>query len=211
MRLRASLSLVAIAASLASVASANALDIVVINVKTDKKDCGGYNCQWKFELDAGAPCNGFIVQQIDVYEDIRACDKDPPTKLPATPVNTYWESWAVKKGARRSWDTARDGYTDGSMRPSQDSRCGMSAAVGTIKFFCKVTTGDLGDVNTPSTDPNSKWAPGKAPTSGALPSTTDKPTWWDNAPTAGPATRKASMDWCCCTDRPKKNVLKCEP
>jgi hypothetical protein len=188
-----------------------ALDIVVTNLKNDPKDCGGRDCQWKFELSGAAPCDGYFVQQMDRYLDRRTCEKDPPAKPPDKPTETFWEAWPVKKGDKGTSVTTTLGYTDSSFSATQENSCGFKIATGTIKFYCATVTGDLGDFDKAPADPNSKWGPGKNPVSGQLPSTKDKPDWWDKKEEAGPASRKASSEWCCCTDRPKKNVVKCEP
>jgi hypothetical protein len=44
-----------------------------------------------------------------------------------------------------------------------------------------------------------------------LPSTPEKPPWWENMPVGAAATRKASSKWCCCPNLPPSNEVKCEP
>jgi hypothetical protein len=117
-----------------------------------------------------------------------------------TPKLEFWEAWNVNKGATHETLHSTFGYTDGSARPSEPSKSGLRAALGTIKFFEKSATGDLGSMGTPSSDPGSDWAPGKAPPSGDQPSTWSEPSWWKNTPTEGPAQRWASAWWNCCGD-----------
>jgi hypothetical protein len=71
-------------------------------------------------------------------------------------------------------------------------------AFGTIKFFKKRTTGDLGDFGVAPADPKSDWGPGKVPASGALPSTDKQPSWWTKKPVEGPKERSVVASWDCC-------------
>ena len=188
------------------------LTIKVTTLKCEKLKCGGREARWKFELSDTAPCDGYMVQQVDRFQDIEKCPPEGKAPaLPTTPKPTFWEAWYIKKGDKVSEDTVTDGYTDGSRFAEHDSERGIDVVKGTIKFFCKKTTGDLGNLNKKPSDPNSKWGPGKVPTSGSLPSTDEKPSWWDDTPEAGPAERKATSDWVCCTDVQPKNDVTCEP
>lgn len=187
--------------------------INVTTLKCDKLEggCGARYSRWKFELSDPAPCEGYMVQQVDRFQDIKKCPpagKDPA--LPANPTRTFWEAWPFKKGEKVFENFADFGFSDTSRFPSHDKERGIDVVKGTLKFFCKNTTGDLGKLNEKPSDPNSKWA-SKAPESGALPSTDEKPKWWDDKPEVGPAERKATSDWVCCSDVAPKNEVKCEP
>ena len=189
-----------------------ALTINVTTLKFDKLTCGGRKVRWKFELSDPAPCDGYIVQQVDRYQDIEKCPpggKDP--SQPAKPTETFWEAWYVKKGDKVDEDFAKFNFTDESNFPSHDDERGIDVIVGTIKFFCKKETGDLGKQDKKPEDKDSKWGPGKVPVSGGLPSTKEKPGWWEDKPEAGPASRKASSNWVCCPDVAKTNEISCEP
>jgi hypothetical protein len=167
-----------------------------------KGTCGARNVQWVFSLDNAAPEDGYIVQQIDTYEYINTC---PAVAFgPPAPTQTFWEAWFVKKGDKVDWTTVRDSWTDGNVRSPRPNTNGSDIAAGTIKFFKKSTTGDLGDFAKAPADPASAWGPGKVPNSGALPSTPSKPSWWSNTPIEGPAEREVLAQWNCCdTDKSK--------
>lgn len=158
--------------------------------------CGERNVQWVFSLDAAAPEDGYIVQQIDSYEIESTC---PDLAVgPPAPTQTFWEAWLVKKGDKVDWTTVRDKWTDGSTRGPRPGKNGHQISFGEVKFFKKSTTGDLGDFNKAPADKSSPWGPGKVPTSGGLPSTPTKPSWWDNSPVEGPTKRSATSIWNCC-------------
>ncbi|MEV0293903.1 DUF4157 domain-containing protein [Nocardia sp. NPDC050710] len=173
--------------------------------------CGERNVEWVFSLDAAAPADGYIVQQVENFEFVRACPE--PAIGPSGPIGKFWEAWPVRQGAKVDWTTVRDRWTDGSTRPGRPGRNGRDVAVGTVKFFTKAVTGDLGDFNVAPADPSSAWGPGKVRTSGALPSTPTEPSWWSKKPTEGPATRSASSEWDCCgTDASKHmSTVKATP
>ena len=179
--------------------------------KLTKGTCGQRNVQWIFSLDKAAPADGYIVQQIEQFELVNACPT--PAIGPPAPVEKFWEAWRIKKGDKVDWTTTRDGWTDGSTKPSRPSTNGTQSAFGTLKFFAQSTTGDLGDFGVAPADPASAWGPGKVPTSGALPSTPSQPSWWGNAPVEGPAQRSALGQWNCCDADPAKNTydLKVQP
>lgn len=168
-----------------------------------KGTCGQRNVQWVFSLDKPAPADGYIVQRIDKSEYVNKCPDvaiGPPAPLPA-----YWEAWFVKKGDKLDWTTVRDSWTDGNTRPARPGTNGSDTAMGTIKFFTKTTTGDLGDFGTAPADPKSPWGPGKVTTSGALPSTPTEPSWWGGAAVEGPTNRNVWASWNCCDADTKKH------
>ncbi len=158
--------------------------------------CGERNVQWVFSLDNPAPADGYIVQHITASELMGTCPN--PVQGPAAPTQEFWEAWFVRRGAKVDWTTTRDAWTDGSVRPARPGSVGMQVSDGTLKFFPKSKTGDLGDFGVAPADPASAWGPGKVPTSGALPSTPTKPSWWDDTPGEGPVVRFAESRWNCC-------------
>lgn len=100
---------------------------------------------------------------------------------------------------KTSWDTDRDGYTDRSFREPLPNTCGSASSVGQIKFFCKTTTGDLGNLNEDPATPNGGWGVNNPETdAGSIPSTTTEPDWWNDQPVEGTASRSASSTWSCC-------------
>jgi hypothetical protein len=172
--------------------------LTITQHKLTKGDCGQRNVQWVFSLDAAAPEDGYIVQHIRSMGYSATC----PDRAVGPPAidKEFWEAWLVKKGDKVDWTTTRDSWTDGSVRPSNPGKNGTQSSLGTLKFFKKSTTGDLGDFGVAPAGATSttKWGPGKVATSGALPSTATKPSWWDNAPVEGPVDREATSVWDCC-------------
>jgi hypothetical protein len=166
--------------------------------------CGARRVEWIFSLDKPAPEDGYIVQQIDTTQSVATC----PTVASATTVavSPFWEAWLVKKGDKVDWTTTRDVWTDGSERSAQPSTNGQLDDFGTIKFFAKSVTGDLGDFGKKSGDGSSDWSPGKEPQSGGLPSTRTKPKWWDGTPVEGPAFRSAKAVWNCCSSKASEHT-----
>jgi hypothetical protein len=158
--------------------------------------CGERNIQWVFALSSPAPEDGYIVQHIKSLETTAACPSDiRHTEL--APKLEFWEAWKIKKGDKVDWTTTRDAWTDGSTRGPQSNSSGTQTSLGKVKFFLQSVTGDLGDFGVAPTGA-SDWGPGKEPTSGDLPSTKSKPSWWDGTPTEGPKSRWASSWWNCC-------------
>jgi RHS repeat-associated protein len=192
--------------------------ITVTTVKADKLPCGGRDVQWVFSLDGAAPCDGYIVQQVTILEEIKDC-VDCPRATKLKPSSEFWEAWYVKKGDKESWDTTRDKYTDGSKKPSRPGTCGYNVALGSIKFFCKTPlkegdpgTGDLGDLGRDARGKPGGWQTQNPRTqAGGLPSTTTKPAWWDSKPVEGSASRFASSYWCCCPGKEAFNMLGVSP
>jgi hypothetical protein len=161
-----------------------------------KGTCGQRNVQWIFSLGKPAPADGYIVQKVERSEFVATC---PDVAFgPAAPLPTFWEAWFVKKGAKLEWMAATMKYTDGNTRPARPGTNGTDSATGTIKFFSKATTGDLGVDSVAPADPKSDWGPGKVPNSGALPSTSTEPSWWAGTSVEGPANRGVWASWNCC-------------
>jgi hypothetical protein len=139
----------------------------------DGAQCGDVHfIEYDFTLDKPAPCEGYIVQQVDIFEDIQDCT-NCPAAAPVAPTVTYWEGWWVAKGGTvqelRTWVGA---FRRFQKRPEHDwpgttftdrpeirhvvGQCGASDVVGTIKFFCKESMlaqalGAVGSVIQPGT------------------------------------------------------------
>ncbi|MEM1255782.1 MAG: DUF4157 domain-containing protein [Cyanobacteria bacterium P01_H01_bin.21] len=171
----------------------------ITNEQSSKGDCGAYQVRWTFSLDNPAPEDGYIVQQIDYYEDTATCNQPTVTQQADNPVLTFWEAWFVPQGMKVDQTTVDDKWTDQSSAGEHKNSSGDILALGTVKFFSKTTTGDLGDFGKAPQVGGSGWAPGKEPQSGALPSTHTKPGWWYNE-IEGPTFRYAGSRWNCCGD-----------
>ena len=163
-----------------------------------KGSCGQYEKFWIFELASPAPEDGYIVQQVDLYEDFKTCPMTAVDLL--NPTFTFWEAWWLQRGDKRQHIHSKVGFTDRAALDAHPNQSASHAAIGTIKFFKKSVTGDLGKENVVTSDPAITWRPGNqggVQLSGWLPSTSSPPAWWGNS-TEGPEKRYAYSDWYCC-------------
>lgn len=171
--------------------------------------CGMYSKRWDFTLGAAAPAAGYIVQQIDYYENIVDCPQ--MGQCTANPNFIFWEAWPVKQGDTLHELHGSSGYTDQASHPGGPTKVGFLAAIGEIKFYLRSVTGDLGGFNTAPSSPSGGWSPNAAGVSGSLPSTLSKPSWWSTAPTEGPGTRGAWSSWRCCNNSRDFNSIHANP
>jgi hypothetical protein len=181
------------------------MSISVLSTNVDAAiACGARDwIKWDFELNKNAPCDGYIVQQIDVRCTVTNCLMRCPDSSPAKPDFTYWEAWFVKENEKLPLD--RGEFTDQAFYTTTKNTCGNYSTNGAVKFFCLKTTGDLGRPGRPN--PKSGWNVQAAYGSGLcrtgagdIPSTGAKPKWWDD-PEIESASRWFSVVWnCCCKD-----------
>lgn len=165
--------------------------------------CGQRQVQWAFNLAHPASADGYIVQKVERYQILsNGC---PAISGPPAPQNQFWEAFPVRSGSSEYFRQTGRGYSDTSGFPSHTNANGTDSVFGTLKFFLKSTTGDLGDFGVaPST--SNGWGPGLVSTSGALPSTATEPSWWSTAPVEGTASRNATSQWDCCSSPNYNNV-----
>jgi len=162
-----------------------------------KLECGGMSVVWALVLDNPARCEGYFIQEVKVYEDIRRCSEPLPTATPAKPKMHFWEAFGptlVGELGRDSEDTFYDAPFP--------NRKGTRTNLGTVKFFCKSVTGNLGAKNQPPPTPIGGWGIPRRSPAGGLPMTQTKPSWWDNTPEEGPAYHRTWASWDCCCDPP---------
>ena len=171
--------------------------------------CGRYRKRWDFTLGAPASNDGYIVQQVDFYEDLMNCPS--LGRCPAQPSLTFWEAWPVAKGDTAHTLHTSAGYTDQSSYPGVSGKPGYVGAFGEIKFYLKSVTGDLGSLNTAPATPSGGWGPGAVSQSGSLPSTSTRPSWWSSSPTEGPGRRSAYAGWRCCPTGRNYNIIRSDP
>jgi hypothetical protein len=125
------------------------------NLSSDGAGCDTEHfVEYDFKLDKPAPCEGYIIQQVDVYDQIDQSCTACPDKAPDAPAATYWEAWYVAKGGimqelrtpagavarmtqRPQHDYQGTTFTDRPRITPNTGTCGVSNVVGTIKFFCK--------------------------------------------------------------------------
>jgi hypothetical protein len=173
--------------------------------------CGGSITRWTFTLDNPAPSAGYFVQRIRMLRTMQDCPSDVKS-ISITPWLEFWEAMDVNSGDTRPSYHSAIGFSDQSGIAPEPGKSGCAAALGTIKFFPRGTTGDLGSLAVAPAAAGSAWGPGKVPMSGDLPSTPSEPSWWKNSPTEGPAQRWASSWWNCCGDpATARNVTDAHP
>jgi RHS repeat-associated protein len=191
------------------------LVISLLRDNLKEKSCGFEpRAEWDFTLGrvsrAKDDCEGYFVQKTEVRCNIGLCP-DCPVTLPVPPTYVFYEAWFVDKGKEREQTRYLPGpgrralgdYTDAFEWKSLN-RCGVFKILGEVKFFCKTVTGDLGGIGRSS--PDGTWRIsiprgsecGISQSSGNVPSTGGKPTWWEDTPLDGPATHFLTASWCCC-------------
>lgn len=171
--------------------------------------CGQRNVRWIFTLDNPAPADGYIVQQVDLFTEIKDCPA--MGRCLARPTSTFWEAWFTTAGSVNEHLHASFGYTDESNKPSRPGKVGYDVALGEVRFYPLSVTGDLGRDSVAPATPNGGWGPGAAPQSQSLPSTFTRPGWWGTTPTEGPANRRAYSAWRCCNNASDFNVVRASP
>ncbi|MGH7137443.1 MAG: hypothetical protein ACREHD_16995 [Pirellulales bacterium] len=174
--------------------------------------------EWDFFLDVlvnpanprsktGAPCNGFIVQKVDVFCSINNCGSC--TGNVSLDELTYWEAWPVRKGQKKSLLRKSGTGTDTAQWTPPIGTCGSYLQSGEIRFYCARAADDPTGNRVGTRDLSSLWTPGTygklCPTSsGILPSTGNPPAFWARPSVDGPAQRGFAVDWVCC--KPKSSV-----
>jgi hypothetical protein len=154
----------------------------ITRVDEDVPICGGHDVTWRLTLNNPAPCDGFMVQHVRMYERKNECPNPPPEQLFKKPADECWEAhWKVHAGDREDKDNT-DTFGD---RASLDSS-GRRAVTGLIRFFCESTTGDL----------NELWTT-KHSTCGS-PATTTEPSWWRRGRAIDAGTHWVAIIWKCC-------------
>jgi len=175
--------------------------------------CGERSVYWNFESGVAAPASGgYIVQNVRNLETFADCPSDVRS-VAITPKDQFWEAWWVAAGDKIQ-ELHKNGtvdFTDRSARPAREGagKSGHQVSLGTVKFFGKDTTGDLGREDVVSSDATiaANWKPGTkggVAKSGWLPSTRSQPSWW-NTSLDGPTTRWANSWWNCCGDDASKH------
>jgi len=167
--------------------------------KADKLNvrCGGRaQVIWEFTLDDEAPCDGYIVQKVDFTCSVKRCRGGRAE----SEEFSYWEAWFVR-------ERTRGNVRDISSLEADNNRCGEKSSKGTVKFFCRTTTGDLSALGV-----GRVFGSGRCTmTAISLPSTDKKPAWWDKQPVEGPANRLATVDWKCCPRQEEYVNASAEP
>ena len=171
-----------------------------------KGPCGEFSRSYDFALGQPAATDGYIVQQIDRYDNEVKCPGFGA--CPANPTSTYWEAFYVRKNSTAFYRSAALGRSDDSSHKPRPNTDGARYAYGESRFFPIATTGFLGMNNRAGL-----WKPGNAggvSHSLSLPSSAAQPTWWGQY-TEGPQTRSVTADWRCCGDSSDYNKISSNP
>jgi hypothetical protein len=158
---------------------------------------GQYLVFFNFRLDKPAPQDGYIVQQVKWKDTINGKSNG----------ETFWEAWLVKKDQTEvtAVQNKISKATDSSSHASIPDSEGIYEVTGTIKFFYKSTTGNLGDTGqSPVVTPDENSGFGfanQAGKSGRVFSTVKEPTWWKEMSANGEKTgsRTVIRKWDNCT------------
>jgi hypothetical protein len=198
------------------------LKIEPVEQKIGKGKCGeeAY-IRWNFVLETkgGAPCNGWIVQQIRLVCRIDKCTGKCPKLADIKKIKksdtTYWEAWHVTQGQPLEDDSGPDKnkYTDSAIWTPQKGTCGGVVVFGEVRFYCE----DAKDVPAGQGDAfgtgdlKKKWkiqqVYGKEPcqvTPGNLRSIEKPPPdFWEKKPVEGSPKRDFISFWDCCCGNDK--------
>ena len=159
----------------------------------DGISCGGRaTAVWEFYLDENPPCEGFIVQKVDVVCQVSPCNREAPEDK-----FSYWEAWHVPANS-----TTASAFTDNFGFTATNNRWGSYDQTGTIRFYCKDKfrgrpgTGDLNKLWVKG----GEWAkvPACKTTSISLPSTNQEPGFWSQSSIGSEGSRNAWVGWYCC-------------
>jgi hypothetical protein len=160
---------------------------LVKTLYTGPKDlgCGGVEWLVEFQLPRKAGADGWIIQQVTRSYDIRMPDGSVADPKLNAPKATFWEAWPVKKGALRTtnrYDATADGrtYDDSFDQPTRPNLKGEFKVVALAKFY---------EVALPATFKKQN------PLTRAedLPSTTQRPDFWDGSGTV----HNLTVTWDC--------------
>lgn len=173
--------------------------------------------QWKITLDIPAPCDGYIVQKVEVRCDGARCPCEEFKTYPAAPDTVFFEAWKVFE--KRSEPTTSDPdipspYWDRARHRAQKDTCGYASQTGEVKFFCEdkthpaangVGTGNLGTNVVPGLWRARLTHGSKCPvdTLDAVSTKSNpEPAFWSGTPVESgqspPNDRFLTVDWVCC-------------
>ena len=110
-----------------------------IPLRTTCSGNGRVNASWKFKLSRAAPCNGFIVQKVQVSCEIDACNGD---EIQHSAFH-YFEAWRVAETkdrplhANHGQDTAIINFD----KTYRLCRKGIYTQYSEIRFYCNIDVG----------------------------------------------------------------------
>lgn len=147
----------------------------------EKEECGGFEWRVKFKLKDADKQKGWVVQKIVFAEKINNCDDSKRTDK----TLTYWEAWEVllPRNTDSLWYLGNGTYDDMYRSPSHPDSKGSKDVKGQVKFFADQKLPDTFKKNNRDTY------------AGGLPSTKDKPDFWDDKDAL---THDLNTTWVCC-------------
>jgi len=173
---------------------------------------------WDLQLDAPAPCSGYIVQKVEIRCDGIECPCESYQRYQLVVDTVYFEAWKVAAGdtAPRSPKSGSIvGYWDTASSRSILNTCGYQSQTGEVRFYCEdknhpqaggVGTGNLGTHAQPGV-----WKPtivhGKKCKGRALDAVStgpEEPEFWRSDPVEAATGLKSdvnrflTVDWLCC-------------
>jgi RHS repeat-associated protein len=122
---------------------------VLRQLKKGKMCKGQVRILWKFELDQEAPCDGYMVQRLEVFCNLttkcKACPKEgrelwlTPKKLSiAQPTFAFFEAVEHAKKLKVAKPAKGTGiFVDQGFAPFDPGVCGTHIAFGSVGFYCK--------------------------------------------------------------------------
>jgi hypothetical protein len=147
----------------------------------DIEPCGGFDWKVKFNLNAASAKGGWIVQKIDWNQLVIKC----PDVAFIDKKLTYYEAWRVSAGTKGDSErlAGKFNFDDQFHSPNFPDTKGKTAVMGIVKFFEGLEL------------PAGFKKGNKDTYAGDLPSTTDKPDFWD---AANSADHNLIFGWNCC-------------
>ncbi|MCF8309637.1 MAG: hypothetical protein K9I68_11565 [Bacteroidales bacterium] len=154
------------------------------NSGPSKGPCGEFKWKVNHELDEATDSGGYFVQKLRIHKNITK-------ECPSTGCNnidvTYYEAWKVNQDCTvtKYREGDRGDYDDMYKSPSCLDSEGTNDFTGELKYFENLSLPGDFKKNNPKTY------------AGVLPSTTNKPDFWDNGESL---THNLSSEWDCCGD-----------
>lgn len=163
-------------------------------VKGPKKDdCGAFEWRVQFKLKNADDKKGWVVQKITFKKDIKNCDNSKNTDE----TLTFWEAWEVlvPRNTDSLWYLGNGTYDDMYRSPGHPDTKGEKDVKGEVKFFADQKLPDTFKKNNSDTY------------AGGLPSTKEKPAFWDNSDALK---HDLNTTWICC-DKTQTSTVTTTP
>ncbi len=159
----------------------------------EKKDCGAFEWRVRFKLKDADDKKGWVVQKITFTKKIDNCDNSNNTNE----TISFWEAWQVliPRNTDSLWYLGNGTYDDMYRSGSHPNTKGEKDIKGQVKFFTDQDLPNTFKKNNPDTY------------AGGLPSTKEKPAFWDDTDALN---HNLNTTWVCC-DATKTATLTTNP